>query len=637
MELVKGVAITRYCDEHKLTPRQRLELFVPVCQAVQHAHTKGVIHRDLKPSNVLIARYDGVPVPKVIDFGVAKAVGQKLTEKTLFTEFGAVVGTLEYMSPEQAELNQLDIDTRSDIYALGVLLYELLTDTTPLERKRLKESGLLEALRLIREEEPPKPSTRLRKDEGGRMKDETKMSARLVSLFRLPFSSFILHPSSFQELDWIVMKCLEKNRDLRYETANSLTLDLQRYLRDEPVQASPPSAAYRLQKLVRRYKRALAMAGVVLAGLLLAVFGLAISTLLTWQAKGEVEKTLAQERHSLYNQRIALADRELAANNVARALELLALCPPELRRWEWHYLNRSRGRPAALFAHPHPVSGHSALGPDGTKLATAGRSGVVTIWDLTTGTRRLIEAHERGWVVAFSPDGRAVASASEKADAGPGRGEVRFWDPDTGKEVLPAWKLGDHYVNHMAFSPDARRLAVTTYTSGQKDDAIEIREFPSGGVLFALPNDEAGPQALAFSPNGQLLASAGGNRTVRVWESHTGRMVHEFREPRPGHIPCWCVAFSPDGRRLAAGYGHQSRKELGGVRVWDVATWQEAASLVGDVALSVAFSSDGRLASGGVDGAVRVWDLERGQELLTLRGHTSFVMSLAFTRTDISL
>ncbi len=161
MELIKGVPITKYCDEHRLTPQQRLELFVPVCQAVQHAHQKGIIHRDLKPSNVLIALYDGKPAPKVIDFGVVKATGQKLTDKTLFTDFGAVVGTLEYMSPEQAETNQLDIDTRSDLYALGVLLYELLTGTTPLERKRLRTAATLECLRIIREEEPPKPSTRL--------------------------------------------------------------------------------------------------------------------------------------------------------------------------------------------------------------------------------------------------------------------------------------------------------------------------------------------------------------------------------------------------------------------------------------------------------------------------------------------
>src|SRR5437764_3281177 len=166
MELVKGVPITRYCDEHRLTPRQRLELFVPVCQAIQHAHQKGIIHRDLKPSNVMVALYDGRPVPKVIDFGVAKAAGQQLTEKTLVTGFGAVVGTLEYMSPEQAEINQLDIDTRSDIYSLGILLYELLTGSTPFSRRRLEKVGMLEMLRVIREEDPSKPSTKLSTADG---------------------------------------------------------------------------------------------------------------------------------------------------------------------------------------------------------------------------------------------------------------------------------------------------------------------------------------------------------------------------------------------------------------------------------------------------------------------------------------
>jgi tetratricopeptide (TPR) repeat protein/serine/threonine protein kinase len=264
MELVKGQPITKYCDEQRLTPRQRLELFVSVCQAIQHAHQKGIIHRDIKPSNVLVASYDGRPVVKVIDFGIAKATGQQLTEKTLVTEIGSVVGTLEYMSPEQAELNQLDIDTRSDIYSLGVLLYELLTGTTPLERKHLQAVALLEVLRLIREEEPPRPSTRLSTTE------ELPSIASNRGLEARKLSGLVRG-----ELDWIVMRALEKDRNRRYETANSFAADVQRYLNDEPVLACPPSVRYRFGKFARRYRRVLAMAAVVSLAALVALGAIA--------------------------------------------------------------------------------------------------------------------------------------------------------------------------------------------------------------------------------------------------------------------------------------------------------------------------------------------------------------------------
>jgi serine/threonine protein kinase/tetratricopeptide (TPR) repeat protein len=263
MELVKGVPITRYCDEHRLTLQQRLELFVPVCQAVQHAHQKGVIHRDLKPSNVLVAEYDDRPVAKVIDFGVAKATGPKLTERTLFTEFGQVVGTLEYMSPEQAKLNALDIDTRSDIYALGVLAYELLTGTTPFDARRLRQAAFDEVLRIIREEEPPRPSTRLSTTE------ELPSIAANRGLEPKKLSGVVRG-----ELDWMVMRCLEKDRNRRYETAGGLARDIERYLADEPVQACPPSAGYRLRKFARRHRTGLAVAGLVLGFVVLLGGGL---------------------------------------------------------------------------------------------------------------------------------------------------------------------------------------------------------------------------------------------------------------------------------------------------------------------------------------------------------------------------
>ena len=229
MELVKGVPITEYCDAVHLTTKERLELFIPVCQAIQHAHQKGIIHRDIKPSNVLVAMQDGKPVPKVIDFGIAKAIDQRLTEKTFFTQHGAIIGTLEYMSPEQAEISAMDIDTRADIYALGVLLYELLTGSTPLERPRLREAGYSEILRRIREEEPPKPSTRL---------SESRDSLPSVAALRKTEPARLSRLMR-GDLDWIVMKALEKDRTRRYESASGFARDIERHLEGDPVEAGP--------------------------------------------------------------------------------------------------------------------------------------------------------------------------------------------------------------------------------------------------------------------------------------------------------------------------------------------------------------------------------------------------------------
>jgi serine/threonine protein kinase/tetratricopeptide (TPR) repeat protein len=300
MDLVKGVPITRYCDEHRLTPGQRLELFLPVCQAVQHAHQKGVIHRDLKPSNVLVALYDGKPVPKVIDFGVAKAAGQPLTDKTLVTGFGAIVGTLEYMSPEQAEVNQLDIDTRSDIYSLGVLLYELLTGSPPFSRKELEKAGMLEMLRVIREQEPSRPSTKLSSSDAlpALSAKRSTEPAKLTKLVR-------------GELDWIVMKALEKDRGRRYETANGFATDVQRYLAGEPVLAVPPSQWYRLTKFARRNKSPVIAVGTVLLALLAGVVGTALGLI---EAK-------RQERIAVGEAGMAEAARRLEAEQRNKAEE----------------------------------------------------------------------------------------------------------------------------------------------------------------------------------------------------------------------------------------------------------------------------------------------------------------------------
>ena len=279
MELVRGVPITEFCDQNLLTPRQRLELFIPVCQAIQHAHQKGIIHRDLKPSNVLVSRHDTTPVVKVIDFGVAKALGQVLTDKTLFTGIAQMIGTPLYMSPEQAGMSDLDIDTRSDIYSLGVLLYELLTGTTPFDKGRFTQAAQDDIRRIIREEEPPRPSTRL---------SDSKETLASISALRG------MEPAKLTklvrgELDWIVMKALEKDRNRRYETANSIAADIERYLKDEPVQACPPSAGYRIRKFVSRNRAPL---------FTIAAIGLATLVLFAAMA------WTAWERHSRSIQRV---------------------------------------------------------------------------------------------------------------------------------------------------------------------------------------------------------------------------------------------------------------------------------------------------------------------------------------------
>ncbi len=316
MELVRGEAITAYCDEHRLSARERIELLVPVCQAVQHAHQKGVIHRDLKPGNVLVSLHDERPVPKIIDFGIAKAMDRPLTERTLFTEFRQFVGTPAYMSPEQAGRSGLDIDTRSDVYSLGVVLYELLTSTTPFDGQTLRQSAYEEMQRIIREVDPPRPSTRLGSLTRAARSREDRTAERVADLRRTDAQT--LRRMLTGELDWIAMKCLEKDRTRRYDSAGDLARDLERYLRDEPVAAGPPSAGYRLRKLARRHRAALAVSAVVVAAVL-GGLGLSIAGFVAAnRARGEAEANAQQA--------LRAADKAEAIN--AFLLDMLATADP---------------------------------------------------------------------------------------------------------------------------------------------------------------------------------------------------------------------------------------------------------------------------------------------------------------------
>ena len=628
MELVKGVPITQYADQHKMPIRDRLRLFADVCRAVQHAHQKGIIHRDLKPNNVLVAPYDGRPVVKVIDFGVAKATSAVLTDRTMFTAFGAIVGTPEYMSPEQAEVNNQDIDTRSDIYSLGVLLYELMAGSTPLTRNRVKDVALLEVLRVIREEEPPRPSTRLSS------MAELPSIAACRSLEPKGLSSLLRG-----ELDWIVMKALEKNRSRRYESANALAADVQRYLDDEAVQACPPSRSYRLRKFARRNKSALAMLTVFVAALLTTGAVATISHFRTSAALTREAAANKQLEGTLYYQTISLAERARAAGHVRLAEQLLQDCKPALRGWEWHYLNRLRYGHMPAIEHPSHLF-NLAVSRDGRLVAVGGSDGSITVRDSRRlGEIRVFRAHT-SWArsLAFSPDSRRLASGGwdrrirfwnltddkpvweAKADdivqcvayhpdghhiaSSGASGLIQFWDARTGQEIT---RITNHDDNLFAlsFSPDGRLLA-----GGGSDGRVKIWRTEGGGLVHLLPAQSEQILGLEFSPDGRLLAAASGGfytkehrGEVNIWETDSGRRLHRLGGPDGS---AFCVAFSPDGTRVAAGGSADPS-----VRVWDVSTGLLAIRLNGhrDAVWSVAFSPDGnRLYSSSGDHTLRVWD-----------------------------
>ncbi len=503
MELVKGVPITDYCDQNQASIRQRLELFVSVCQAVQHAHQKGIIHRDLKPSNVLVMSHDGTPVVKVIDFGVAKAIGQQLTDKTIYTQFTLMVGTPLYMSPEQAGLSGLDVDTRSDIYSLGVLLYELLTGTTPFDQNRLQTAGYDELRRMIREEEAPRPSTRI---------STLGQAAATIAACRKTDPQE-LRRQCRKELDWIVTKCLEKDRSRRYETVASLVADVRRFLSDEPVHACPPSAWYRFRKLARRNRRALLMISVVALAAFVGVGALAVSFVLVWEANQNLTQALGGERREAYFQRITVAHRELTTDNLAAALRALRDCPDDLRGWEWHYLMRlCRVEPLVLKDTTEVNS--VAFSADGELLASAGGDGTIKVWNSRTGDRikTLSNAHTDSVVsIAFHPGGKYVASAG--ADR-----QVKVWDWTTGQEVFRGScdairKFGTAYT--VAFSPDGRQLAAGS------DGEVRIWNWEGRQLLHTFSGHDHHSISVAFSRDGRFLATGSWRDGPRLWDPTT--------------------------------------------------------------------------------------------------------------------
>ena len=633
MEYVKGKSITRYCDEKKLSIEKRLGLFQQVCEGVHHAHQKGIIHRDIKPSNILVSIHGERVVPKIIDFGIAKAITQPLTEKTSFTERGQLLGTPEYMSPEQAEMAYQDVDTRSDIYSLGVLLYELLAGVPPFDAAELREGGIDRIQQIICNEEPRTPSARLTSLGGKARTIAESRRTQIITLTRR------LH----RELEWIPMKAMRKDRTRRYRSASELADDIQNYLIGTPLIAGPESAVYRTRKFVRKHAGSVAMVALVAVAIIL---GLVASILMGCRAEqarkqeatarrqveqvlvraenaeriAQEQRKLAEERtedyrRALYVNRIALADASYRDGNMQSVRELLEACPKDLRGWEWHRLNHISSDESCMT-----LSGHSdlvfglAVSPDGKRIASGSFDKTVKVWDAEAGAELMtLHGHEdRVGPVSFSPDGRKIASGSKDTT-------IKLWDAESGSELMTLRGHGKG-IRSVGFSSDGKRII-----SSSPDGTIKVWDMATGDELISLWGHDGRVLDAAFSPDGKrIVSSDAGDGTIKLWDASTGAELMTLR----GHKGAvYSVAFSPDGKRIASG-GYDNT-----IKVWDSKNGAELMTLRGHTGfvLSTSFSSDGHQIVSGGGNKIKVWEARSGEEVMTLHGHEGVVLSVAFS------
>ncbi len=669
MEYVDGVPITEYCTRHGLDTRRRVKLFLQVCAAVQHAHQKGIIHRDLKPSNVLVTEVDGQPVPKVIDFGIAKATAQHLAEQTLFTQLGMLVGTPEYMSPEQADLRGVDIDTRTDIYALGVILYEMLTGALPFDATALRAAGLAEMHRVIREEEPPRPSLRV-------------TTARRAGAGGTP--STVLAHELRGDLDWITLKALEKDRARRYASASEMGADVERYLADEPVVASPPSAGYRLGKTLRRHRAAVLAVAAVLVTL---AGGLAVATTMYKRAEAarvEAEHQRQAADRKSYVATLTAADLLIRNSQTAEARTRLAQVPPGSRGWEWRYLFTESDSSLAALGSGGGAVISLEFTPDGSRLVWVGDLGVLRGADAATfqpdeRMRRPIDVGDRPEsVVAVTRDGTRYLSMPWVVPVH-GVMHLRVTGKPEGREPTPAdvpnmriyvsarmvqgYSAASGPLSGPPALPVAERTlslqplgrdATTTHivlpalgVSGPIAPSITILDpripgkerhlgffivdrYPhdirneSGRALATFSGRQGSVLSAAFSADGRRVVTWSWDNVLMVWDSTSGALVARLAGHRDGITR---VAVDRTGSRVA------SASHDGTIRLWSVGSAGGPRVMAGHdgSVLSVAISADGsQVASGGADRTARLWTLD-GQPAGILKGHTGEVTAVAFS------